>query len=171
MSIATKTGDDGKTSLYSGTRVSKTDLRIEALGSLDELNSQMGMAVSLCEKEHHEIIEYLLGIQNVLFNVGALVAGSTVEPPKVENLEAHILKLEEELPPLREFILPGGHPAASAAHMARSICRRAERSIAALDQVHPKVLPYINRLSDDLFLTARLINYKVGLHEPLWQKS
>lgn len=162
MSIVTKTGDQGQTSLYSGERVAKSDPRIEAVGALDELSAHLaGLGLEF--------------IQEDLFSLGAAVADlrRNDEPEfldaELKKMEGDIYDMEAELPPLKNFILPGGHPLAIRAHEARAVCRRAERS---LSQVHPlpkNVLPYVNRLSDFLFMFARKLNFKEGISEVIWK--
>lgn len=162
MSIVTKSGDQGETSLYSGERVKKSDPRIEAVGALDELNSNLaGLELE--------------DIQENIFTIGALVADtrtaaqSAVLEKELAQLEKSIYALEAELPPLKNFILPGGHPLACQAHRARAICRRAERSISQITNLPKNVIPYINRLSDYLFTLARKINVDTKTDELIWK--
>ncbi len=182
MKIYTKTGDDGGTALFAGPRVSKDHPRIEAYGAVDELNAVLGMARS--ESSLPDDINALLAeIQHTLFAVGAELA--TPEPQKhgtalvtvaqTEWLERAIDEHESRLPPLRQFILPGGTPAAAALHMARTVCRRAERRIVTLGQVSeatisPHVIAWINRLGDLLFVLARSANSAAGVPDVAWQK-
>lgn len=162
MSIVTKSGDQGETSLYSGERVKKSDPRVEAVGALDELNS------NLAELE-------LEDIQENIFTIGALVADtrpaarSTVLEKELAQLEKSIYELEAELPPLKNFILPGGHPLACQAHRARAICRRAERRVSQIPDLPKNVIPYLNRLSDYLFTLARKINVDTKTDELIWK--
>ena len=182
MKIYTKTGDDGTTGLFGGQRVPKDDARIEAYGSVDELNSIVGLVRALggLAGEHDE----LLGtIQEQLFVVGADLATPTrkdranISIPRVtskdlECLESSIDKLEATLPGLKHFILPGGSPAGAALHMARTVARRAERQTVRLVRNEPEmdllVVQYLNRLSDLLFVLARAVNNQAGTSEHPW---
>jgi cob(I)alamin adenosyltransferase len=183
MKIYTKTGDKGETSLFTGQRVSKTDPFIEALGSVDECNSALGTALASLPHtpEMNEIRQQLETIQHALFDVGAALATPLTRAGKsklektrfdqeeIEELEKWIDKMEGELPPLKEFILPGGHPAGAALHLARSICRRAERNAIPLNEdVSETVLIYLNRLSDYLFSASRYVNFLVKCPETKW---
>lgn len=188
MKIYTRTGDKGTTSLFSGERVSKNHPSIEALGAVDEGNSALGFALSLLPKEEKfEIIRSQLEtIQHVLFDLGAAIATprSCQEMKKLEKTRFHdedvkILEnwmdeMDTKLPPLRKFILPGGHPAGAALHLARSSIRRAERHVAPLyelgDVSHP-VLIYLNRLSDYLFVASRFTNHLLQVPEILWESK
>ncbi|EKN63648.1 hypothetical protein BABA_24495 [Neobacillus bataviensis LMG 21833] len=177
MKIYTKTGDKGTTSLIYGTRVAKNDLRVEAYGTCDETNSMIGLALSYINKENFqgkEIIENVYHkIQTNLFHAGAELATPKGKEVKwslaardIEELEQQIDVWETELPALTNFILPGGHPAGAAFHVARTIARRAERCAVSLgEDVNPLVLAYLNRLSDLLFVTARYVNQKLGSSE------
>ncbi|NCV84992.1 MAG: cob(I)yrinic acid a,c-diamide adenosyltransferase [Oxalobacteraceae bacterium] len=172
--IATRTGDDGTTGLGDGSRTDKHALRVQAMGDVDELNSQLGLL--LCEQLPDTLHDELVTIQHDLFDLGADIAtpGESFEPSpmelrivssQVEWLEAAIDKANEQLPPLTSFILPGGSVAAAHMHMARAIARRAERALvaASLDvSINPQALNYINRLSDYLFVLCRLINSTRG---------
>jgi len=174
-SIVTKTGDDGTTSLGDGSRIPKNDARIEAIGQVDELNSFIGLLA--CEKLPADISASLERIQHHLFDLGSELC----VPGYVALNEAHINFLETEieryigkLPPLREFILPGGCKAASQAHVCRSISRRAERSLVSLDSKEPlndACKQYLNRLSDYFFIIARTLNQQNGLPDIFWQKD
>lgn len=179
--IYTRTGDDGTTGLFGGTRVAKDSLRIESYGDVDELNSAIGFARASGLRADHD--ELLGTIQNQLFVLGADLATPNhgddgkpvvprVTPSEVECLEGAIDRLEEDLPPLTSFILPGGTPAGAALHMARTICRRAERRIVALAHQEPETgslpLQYVNRLSDLLFVLARAVNHAAGVAEQPW---
>ena len=162
MSIVTKTGDQGQTSLYSGERVEKSDPRIEAVGALDELNAHLaGLGLE--------------SIQSELFSLGAAVADlrRKDEPEFLANelkkLEEEIYTMEAELPPLKNFILPGGHEKAIRTHEARAVCRRAERHLSQVQPLPKNVLPYLNRLSDFLFMFARKLNFKEGISETIWK--
>jgi len=174
VKIYTKTGDKGTTSLIYGTRVAKNDLRVEAYGTCDETNSMIGIALSHLHKENFqgkEIIKLVYHkIQTNLFHVGAELATPKGREVKwsitaldIQELENQIDDWDTELPTLTNFILPGGHPAGAAFHVARTIARRAERCVVSLgEDVNPLVLAYLNRLSDLLFVTARYVNQKLG---------
>ena len=178
--IYTKTGDEGMTGLGGGQRVPKDSLRVETYGTVDELNSQIGVALAtgLCERLANE----LALIQNQLFDLGSDLATPadsqarhpvpTVEARHIEKLEGLIDELNEVVGPLANFLLPGGSPGAAQLHVARTICRRAERSATSLargEAIGPTVLPYLNRLSDALFVMARYENHERGVTEPLWR--
>jgi cob(I)alamin adenosyltransferase len=176
--IYTRAGDGGETSLGDGSRVPKLDCRIGAFGAVDELNSALG--VVLAERELPGLLrEPLELVQNELFDVGADLCvpfGVTdrlrVEQSQVDRLEALCDELNAELPMLKSFVLPGGTEAAARLHVARTICRRAEREALAADGeygINPLVLSYLNRLSDFLFIAARTANAAVGRDEPLWK--
>jgi cob(I)alamin adenosyltransferase len=183
MRIYTKTGDKGETSLFGGKRVWKDSLRIQAYGTVDELNSLLGVIRSM--KPRNPIDRILGQIQQDLFTLGSDLAapeGSRVKAFGVPRIEArHVSQLEEyidqsssKLAPLRRFILPGGHPIASSLHLARTVCRRAEREAVRLGRREPLgryVLPYMNRLSDLLFVLARLANAQAEVGETLWKQS
>src|SRR5262245_25111637 len=177
--IYTKTGDEGLTGLGGGKRVPKDSRRVATYGTVDELNSQIGVALAtgLCERLTAELPH----IQNELFDLGADLATPadsqarhpvpTVEPRHIEQLERLIDELNEVVGPLANFLLPGGSPGAAQLHVARTICRRAEREATALareEAIGPTVLPYLNRLSDALFVMARYENHERGVAEPLW---
>ncbi len=174
MKIYTKTGDKGETSLLGGTRVSKSHQKIEAYGTVDELNSALGVLRSSTDLDS----DLLLEVQHVLFNIGSLLATErevNFELPKlestdVEKLENAIDLLNEDLPKLRNFILPGGSSAAAFAHMARTICRRAERRVVVLENIDVVVIHYLNRLSDYLFVLSRAILASEGKQEINWKK-
>ncbi|AIM17277.1 MULTISPECIES: cob(I)yrinic acid a,c-diamide adenosyltransferase [Neobacillus] len=177
MKIYTKTGDKGTTSLIYGERVAKTDVRVEAYGTCDETNSMIGLALSHLKKENFqgkEIIEKVYHkIQTNLFHVGAELATPKGKEVKwklaeadIEEMEKQIDEWDAELPTLTNFILPGGHPAGAAFHVARTMARRAERCAVAIEEdVNPLVLAFLNRLSDLLFVTARYVNYQLGENE------
>jgi len=181
--IYTRTGDDGSTALGTGARRKKYDLRIAAYGTLDETNAAIGVA-RLHTVSDHAVHSALSHIQNDLFDVGADLATPgqgqgpggarlTVTAAQVKWLEDQIDRLNEELKPLRSFVLPGGFAAAAYLHLARTICRRAERLIAELmdrpdESVTPEALQYVNRLSDYLFVAARYVNDK-GAADVLWR--
>jgi len=174
MKIYTKTGDRGRTGLWGGGRVSKADPRIEAYGTVDELNAALGVvAAQLDEVPLLKIIEE---IQNELHIICADLAAADLSDEKIPRIQAeHVERLEklcdelaEELPPLERFVLPGGTPAGALLHWARTVCRRAERRAVALaerEEINPQVIRYLNRLSDLLFLMARLINHRAGATE------
>lgn len=177
--IYTKTGDKGQTGLVGGKRVSKNDPRLEAYGTVDELNSCVGLAISLLPKgKASEVAALLKKIQNELFNLGSRLACDDTEMMKhlpgitdeqVRAMETKMDEWENQLAPLKNFILPGGSPAASALHMARTICRRAERHTIALN-VEPTLVVYLNRLSDFLFTMARQVNAELGEKDVAWEK-
>jgi cob(I)alamin adenosyltransferase len=177
LKIYTKTGDKGTTSLISGIRVAKNDARVEAYGTCDETNSMIGLALSFLEginfpgKEELESVYYK--IQTNLFHVGAELATPkgkevkwAVTQEDVEELEKQIDSWDALLPPLTNFILPGGHMSGAAFHAARTTARRAERCAVTLgDEVSPFILAYLNRLSDLLFISARYVNLKLGFSD------
>ena len=172
MKIYTKRGDAGMTDLPEGRRVSKCDIQLEALGTLDELNSSIGLVRSSLPGPEKTAAEELKSIQNDLVSISVWLSGPSLSDVEstTSTLESAIDSLDELLPPLKTFILPGGHPAASAAHMARSICRRAERKVVAFVktksdagvEVAEQPVAYLNRLSDYLFVLARYLNTVSG---------
>lgn len=177
--VYTRTGDDGTTGLGGGQRVPKDSPRIEAYGTVDELSSVLGVAVAL--GLHPKLAETLERIQNELFNVGSdlcILEGDkarmpvpVVEERHVAALEALMDELSDALSPLENFILPGGSPGAAQLHVARTVCRRAERLVIALarqEPVGPHVVEYLNRLSDALFVMARYENLQRGVPDVLW---
>lgn len=185
MKIYTKTGDKGTTALFGGTRVPKHHLRIESYGTVDELNSHLGMLRDQKIDEHSHNI--LLKIQDKLFTIGAILATdpekSTLKSGKqrldipkissedIELLEKEMDQMNEELPPMTHFILPGGHQTVSVCHITRCVCRRAERLASALFDSEPfdgKVLKYLNRLSDYLFVLARKLSKDLQANEIQW---
>ncbi|MBS1729899.1 MAG: cob(I)yrinic acid a,c-diamide adenosyltransferase [Bacteroidetes bacterium] len=180
MKIYTKTGDKGKTALIGGTKVSKGSLRIEAYGNVDELNSFVGFVMdqtsdAICKADLKEI-------QDRLFTIGAELACDPEKQLKmkipdiyesdIEFLEKRMDEMEKELPPLKNFILPGGHPSVSSTHIARCVCRRAERSCVQLQDnesyVDPIIIKYLNRLSDYLFMLSRYTTHLLGVTEIPW---
>ncbi len=175
MKVYTKTGDGGETSLYSGGRVFKTDPRIEAYGTIDELNSLLGLLAS--ESLPKGMAEQLTDIQSVLFDIGASMADAEAKlatAPAVWDtgrLESWIDAMDAGLEDLRAFILPGGSRPAALAHLARTVCRRAERRVVAVAQVDSGIIPYLNRLSDALFVAARQINAERGIADPEWRRG
>lgn len=188
MKIYTKTGDKGKTSLFSGERVSKANRRVEAYGDVDELNSVLGALAASLSEDNPKLGKAVEQIQRDLFCVGGRLA-TTPDAPAFEELpdleetaakrlETEIDGMEKSLPPLRGFILPGGHPSACWAHTARTVCRRAERHVVALLEMTPADLQgeefvrlgtYLNRLSDYLFVLARYCNHLHGFADTLWE--
>ena len=173
--IATRTGDDGTTGLGDGSRTSKDSLRIAAIGDVDELNSTLGLL--LTEDLPADVRDALLGVQHDLFDLGGelcIPGWENVADAQVARLDALLAAYNATLPRLAEFILPGGSRAAALAHMARTVCRRAERSIVALgrDQaIRPACRQYVNRLSDLLFVLARVLNRHAGGNDVLWQQG
>lgn len=181
MKIYTKTGDGGKTALFGGTRVHKSDLRIDAYGTLDELNSYIGLLrdqASLSSPQHQQ----LLDIQAELFTIGSYLATEPAKAHKLQlpplphhalqRLEQAIDDIDQQVPPLKNFILPGGHTTVSFCHIARCVCRRAERLTVALAQVAPVddfMVQYLNRLSDYLFMLARQLAVQLQAPEIAWQ--
>jgi cob(I)alamin adenosyltransferase len=179
--IYTRTGDAGETGLFDGRRVSKADLRVEAYGEVDELNAALGVVLAQRPSPDADIVAMLEQIQRDLFAVGGRLADPSAKVAErvekmrvgadhVARIEQWIDRLEAELPPLRRFILPGGSAAGAALHLARTICRRAERRIVLLgtDEVPPELLAYVNRLSDFLFVVARAVNRRAGVPELEW---
>lgn len=181
MKIYTKTGDKGSTSLFGGKRVSKADIRIDAYGTVDELNSWIGVVRD--QEVNVSRQDILLGIQDRLFTIGSSLAtepGNTkVKIPSLAEddiltLEKEIDSMEALLPPLKSFILPGGHPSVSFTHVARTTCRRAERIVISLNQdeaVDPLIIKYLNRLSDYLFVLARKMAHELRADETPWRSS
>lgn len=177
MKIYTKTGDKGQTSLYKGGRVPKDEPRLEAYGTLDELNSVLGLATAHLPADAglKEVRAQLARIQKDLFSLGAQLATRGeekpawhIKPEDITALETAIDQMETELTPLRTFILPGGHPAGAAFHLARTVCRRAERGVVTLardEALDPQIVQYLNRLSDYLFVLARFTNQRLGVPE------
>ncbi len=185
MKIYTRTGDKGETALLGGQRVAKNDPRIEACGSVDELNAAIGLAISQLTKQAELLEAPLLQIQHQLFDIGAELAGITdgqtvrmklpkVTATKVAWLETTIDRWSTDLIPLRQFVLPGGSLAASSLHLARTIARRAERAVLSVTgnyNVNPELIKYLNRLSDLLFTAARVANHLVDQPDINWQKD
>ena len=178
MKIYTRTGDTGDTSLFDGTRVKKSDARVDAYGEVDELNAWLGLARA--SRVDPELDEELVHIQRDLFALGAELADpadkiadrvtkATLGDDDDVRLERLIDRLEAELPPLRRFILAGGSPAGAALHVARTVCRRAERRMVSLEPpIDAVLLRYVNRLSDLLFVLARVVNHRAGVAENEW---
>ena len=186
MKIYTKTGDQGKTSLYGGTRVKKSNLRIDAYGTVDELNSYIGLVKD--QLEDKEVTKDLLRIQNKLFALGAMLAtpldkeklkdGSDrlkiekIEATEIQYLESKMDMMNESLDPMTHFILPGGHTIVSFCHISRCICRRAERiavELADSEEINPYIIIYLNRLSDYLFVLARKLTKDYKVKEIPWK--
>ncbi len=179
MKIYTKTGDAGSTSLFGGTRLSKADLRIESYGTVDELNAHIGLLrdqqVNASRKSE------LISIQELLFTIGSMLAAEpgnekikipVISESHIHSLEKEIDTMESKLPPMRNFVLPGGHISVSTAHVARTVCRRAERLCVALHAASPinvLILKYLNRLSDYLFVLSRMISQETGAEEVPWK--
>ena len=175
--VYTKTGDKGLTSLYGGTRIPKSHIRIEAYGTIDELNAFIGLLNDMIQDE--EVNTLLLEVQRRLFTIGANLATAKnkhVTPPDIlesdiELMEQSIDEMETQLAPLKAFILPGGHPVVSNCHICRTICRRAERRIIAIDleeNVDPIIIKYVNRLSDYLFVLGRKLAKDLNVNEIEW---
>jgi cob(I)alamin adenosyltransferase len=177
--IYTKTGDEGETSFFDNSRVSKADARVDAYGEVDELNACLGAARAAGADD--DLSNVLEMIQRELFAIGATladpsariaarVAKAAVGASQIERLEETIDRLEGELAPLTRFILPGGGTAGAMLHLARTVCRRAERRVVGLgpDAVEPRVIVYLNRLSDLLFVMARAANHRAGVPETEW---
>ena len=180
--VYTRTGDNGTTSLVGGVRIKKSDIRLEAYGMVDELSAQLGLLASMMDSGEEQNL--IVRIQNNLFCVGTHLATDQSQTPlypsarlaegEVELLEQRIDQMTARLPEAQGFILPGGCTAAAQAHVCRTVCRRAERRIAALAEVAavgPDIVQYINRLSDLLFVLAKIINFNTGKQEILWQKA
>ncbi len=173
--IATRTGDDGSTGLGDGSRTEKNALRVQAMGDVDELNSHLGLL--LCDELPNEMREELVTIQHDLFDLGgelSIPGFVMMTDAQVARLDSLLEKYNATLEPLKEFILPGGSRAAALSHVCRTVCRRAERSIVALGQiekVHARLGQYVNRLSDLLFVLARVLNRHGGGSDVLWEKG
>jgi len=189
MKIYTGSGDRGKTSLFSGERVSKADIQVEAYGDVDELNSVIGIITAILSQNFPAQEEQLEIIQRDLFTIGAVLATSpespnfdqlnTIRKDNILFLESSIDAMNEQLPPLQHFILPGGHIASGWSHLARTVCRRAERHITLFmehsnegifkERIVP-IIAYMNRLSDYFFMLARYINFLHQIDDVLWKK-
>lgn len=173
--IYTRTGDNGTTGLGDGSRVNKDSLRVDAMGDADELNSVIG--IMLAEQVPAKLNNILTQVQHDLFNLGGEICmpGYVIlKQERIEELESAIDSLNDELEPLKEFILPGGTKAASYCHLARTVCRRAERKLIQLhrtEQVTAISLQYLNRLSDLLFVMCRIINKEAGVSDVLWKNE
>ncbi len=179
MKIYTKFGDSGETALYGGTRIPKDAQHIEAIGTVDELNAYIGYAQTLIDDS--DLCDLMERIQNHLFSLGADLATPATHTKSTElrvsgdfttEMEKAIDALSEELPPLTNFILPGGCQAGSVLHVARAVCRRSERCVVRLTRevdVNPEIIRYLNRLSDLLFVLARVVNHRSQMPEPIWK--
>ena len=177
--IYTKTGDDGTTSLFDGTRVSKKDPRVDTYGDVDELNAVLGLVLAILQEG--EIKKLLSEIQRDLFALGAVLANpnqkkqkskSDLTPEKISRLEKAIDHCEAEIDPIKNFILHGGSIASAWLDYARTVCRRAERKVVALsvsEKVNPLIVIYLNQLSDLLFMLARLVNKRLGVRDIPWE--
>jgi len=171
-SLYTRTGDSGTTGLLGRKRVNKDSTRVQALGDVDELNCHLGIIRSLCIDD--QMKGFLKELQSLLFELGAELGqpgSARLVPPHAARVEQFIDRLNESLPPLTNFILPGGAPAAAQCHLARAVCRRAERSLFRLsrtEHVNASSLQFVNRLSDLLFVVARTINHRSGTPETPW---
>jgi len=179
MKIYTKKGDKGQTGLIGGTRVPKHSLRIESYGTVDELNSWLGVLRDRAVAAHFK--EELIFVQDRLFTLGSLLAAdpekSNMALPQlneadIKRLEESIDKMETELPPMKNFVLPGGNETVSFCHVARCVCRRAERLVCALDEktaLDPVIIAFLNRLSDYLFVYSRYVSMKLNAEEIAWK--
>tara|TARA_Y100000590_G_scaffold92544_1_gene104619 strand:+ start:5406 stop:5948 length:543 start_codon:yes stop_codon:yes gene_type:complete len=173
--VVTKKGDDGSTGMGDGTRVSKSNPLIKAIGELDELNSWIGLLASLKELKKHK--EFLEDIQHCLFNIGGILTTKSDRPLNkkyLDSLEEKTNLLNSKLPDLDNFILPGGSEDSSLIHIARTVCRRTERSLVEacqFEEIQNSCLIYVNRLSDLLFVLARRINLDSGIEELLWKQE
>lgn len=174
--IYTRTGDDGSTGLADGNRIAKNAQRVEAMGTVDELNCHVGMMVELLDGDD-ALIASLRQIQHHLFDLGgefAIPGSRVITPEHTRWLEETLDLYNSDLPPLKNFILPGGSQPAAQCHLARAVCRRAERVVVALgheDSINPESRQYLNRLSDLLFVVARVLARRQGAREILWEQS
>jgi cob(I)alamin adenosyltransferase len=180
--VYTRTGDKGETSLVGGVRIKKSDIRLEAYGTVDELSAHLGLLVSMMAESEER--DFVIRVQNNLFNVCTHLATDQSQTPlypsahlaegEIEAIEQRIDQLNGALPERQGFILPGGTVAAAQAHVCRTVCRRAERRIAALAEVAtiaPEMQQYVNRLSDYLFILAKIINFNEGKSEIIWENA
>lgn len=180
--VYTRTGDEGTTSLVGGTRVAKTHARLEAYGTVDELNAQLGLLATYLSDQHHRA--FVIGIQNKLFSVGSYLAtdqdkvqlkeASIIPDEYVTQIEQEIDSIDSSLPPLRAFVIPGGGRAAAVCHVCRTVCRRAERRILTLSESYTislNLLAYLNRISDYLFVLSRQLNLSEKSEEIFWDNS
>ena len=182
MKIYTKTGDQGKTRLVGGSTASKSDQRIEAYGTVDELNSILGLIAVECSDPFRDLQQKIYRIQNELFNLGSILACEhpemlaklpTISETHVRLLETEIDDMDKNLAPLKNFILPGGSKLSALFHLARTVCRRAERHTVRLNEnskVPETTIIYLNRLSDYLFIAARFCNHKLNIRDVEWSK-
>jgi cob(I)alamin adenosyltransferase len=182
--VYTKRGDSGETSLVGGQRIGKDVLRIEAYGTIDELNSFIGLArESALENSLEALAVILLRVQHELFNAGSILATlpedvhaqqARITPADAEQLEREIDAMNQQLPPLRSFVLPGGNRLNAELHVCRTVCRRAERicvGLARQEKIDPAIVTYLNRLSDALFVWSRWASHRLGLPEILWEPN
>ena len=181
--IYTKGGDKGKTSLIGGARVSKSNKQLEAYGTIDELNANLGLLASLLQNNNDK--QFLISIQNQLFTLGAYLATDfekeksanetyNIKAEEIERLESAIDEIDSQLPPLKSFIIPGGSIASASAHVCRTVCRRTERLVVALSHELPitdNILAYLNRLSDYFFVLSRKVNIDQNFQEQMWQNN
>lgn len=176
--IYTKTGDRGETALFGGRRVSKSDLRVDAYGTVDELNSFVGLLHDALDSP--DLRQALVDVQHRLFSLGAYLASDPtqkqpapdIRPEDISILETEMDRMDDSLPALQNFILPAGHPTVSMCHVCRTVCRRAERLVVALhhqEALDELVLQYLNRLSDYFFILARFLGREAGVKEVIWQ--
>lgn len=176
VKIYTRNGDQGVTSLLSGVKVKKDNLRIEAIGQIDTLNAETGYLIDILRRKTHINTNYLEGINNLLFTIGSQLSDTkgvlkikTVTQEDIISLEKEIDRMTERVPELKNFILPQGHPCVSWAHVVRATCRTAERRLVELQDIPEFILPYINRLSDYFFTLARYIAEDLSVHEIIWK--
>lgn len=178
MPIYTRKGDKGQTALFGGKRVLKSTPRVEAYGTIDELNSVLGLVVATLSSDFQDLKHELEAIQTDLFDIGANLANPTAAPiiwldQRVKAFEALVDTMTAQLPELTNFILPGGSIAGASLHQARTVCRRAERTMVALlqgESIDPQTVKYVNRLSDLLFTMARFVNHKEDKKETIWTR-
>ena len=181
MKIYTKTGDKGQTSLFDGTRLSKDDIRIEAYCTVDELNSNLGLLISLLPNFSIEEVEFLIEIQRDLFVIGSYLATpfdkinllklKEIDVTLISKLEIAMDTMDSQLKELKSFILPGGSQSIAVCHICRTVCRRAERrvvTLASLDTINENLIIYLNRLSDYFFTMSRFIAFKSNIKETIW---
>jgi cob(I)alamin adenosyltransferase len=181
MKIYTKTGDKGQTSLFDGTRLSKDDIRIEAYGTVDELNSNLGLLISLLPNFSIEEVEFLIEIQRDLFVIGSYLATpfdkinllklKEIDVTLISKLEIAMDTMDSQLKELKSFILPGGSQSIAVCHICRTVCRRAERrvvTLASMDTINQNLIIYLNRLSDYFFTMSRFIAFKSNIKETIW---
>lgn len=181
MKVYTKTGDKGKTSLIGGTRVPKSSVKIEAYGTVDELNAHLGLVGDQLKSSAKR--GFIRNIQNQLFTIGSLLALEPdmsfdhipeLDPEEIKKLELAMDEMDESLPEMKYFVLPGGHSAVSYCHIARTVCRRAERRVIDLadnEEVDSNIVIYLNRLSDYLFVLSRTIAHELGAEEIPWKPN